>query len=68
LAKPPGRITLDPQGRTVFTPVADGRHRYLIVNEIQRARTLEAMIELASQPPVSGYWNRTARVLEPDGK
>jgi inosine-uridine nucleoside N-ribohydrolase len=52
---PPGRITLDPQGRTLFTPAADGRHRYLIVNEIQRARTLEAMIGLASQPPVSRY-------------
>jgi inosine-uridine nucleoside N-ribohydrolase len=48
---PPGRVTMDAAGRTIFTPAPDGRHRYLIVNEVQRARTLEAMVALASQPP-----------------
>jgi inosine-uridine nucleoside N-ribohydrolase len=48
---PPGRITVDDEGHTGFIADAGGRHRYLIVDEVQRARTLEAMIALASQPP-----------------
>ena len=47
----PGRVTVDDQGVTIFTPAADGNHRYLTVNEVQKARTLEAMIVLASEPP-----------------
>jgi inosine-uridine nucleoside N-ribohydrolase len=47
----PGRVTVDDQGKTIFTPSAGGPHRYLTVNELQKARTLEAMIVLASQPP-----------------
>jgi inosine-uridine nucleoside N-ribohydrolase len=46
----PGRVTVDDEGRTVFTPAAEGRHRYLMVDETQRAQTLEAMVALASQP------------------
>jgi inosine-uridine nucleoside N-ribohydrolase len=48
---PPGRVTMDAAGRTIFTPAPDGQHRYLMVNEVQRARTLEAIVALASQPP-----------------
>jgi hypothetical protein len=48
---PAGSITVDAQGRTLFTPGANGRHQYLIVNDPQRARTLECMILLSSQPP-----------------
>ncbi len=47
----PGRVTVDDAGRTIFTPSPGGTHRYLVLNDVQRARTLEAMIELASQPP-----------------
>lgn len=47
---PPGRITVEPDGNTTFTPDTAGRHRYLIVNGTQRARILEAFIYLASQP------------------
>jgi inosine-uridine nucleoside N-ribohydrolase len=47
----PGRVTVDDQGKTIFTPAADGPHRYLTVNQVQKARTLEAMVALASQPP-----------------
>lgn len=47
---PAGRITVEPDGNTTFTPDAGGRHRYLIVNDTQRARILEAFIYLASQP------------------
>lgn len=46
----PGRIGVDEVGHTPFTPDPAGRHRYLIVNEVQRARALEAMIQLTSEP------------------
>ena len=46
----PGKITVDSAGLTRFETVAGGPHRYLILTEAQRARTLEALILLASQP------------------
>ena len=46
----PGRITSDDAGRTSFHADAAGKHRYLILTEAQRARTLECMVGLASQP------------------
>ncbi len=48
---PSGEISADAQGRTHFTESAGGKHRYLIVDALQRARTLEALVALASQPP-----------------
>jgi len=48
---PAGRINVDDQGHTTFAAAAGGKHRYLIVNEAERARTLEAVIDLATQPP-----------------
>ena len=48
---PPGTIHVDDKGRTSFKPTADGRHRYLIVDDKQRARIAEAFVELSSQPP-----------------
>ena len=47
---PPGRITADDAGRTSFRPEAGGKHRYLVLPEVLRARTLECMVGLASQP------------------
>jgi len=47
----PGRIEVDGEGRTKLTPTATGPHRYLTVNEMQKTKTLEALIQLASQPP-----------------
>jgi len=47
----PGKITADTEGRTQFQADAAGRHRYLILTEAQKARTLEALVLLASQPP-----------------
>ena len=47
---PPGRITADDSGRTSFRADAAGKHRYLVLTEAQRARTLECMVGLASQP------------------
>ena len=47
---PTGRITADDAGRTGFRAEAGGKHRYLVLTEAQRARTLESMVTLASQP------------------
>ena len=46
----PGRILVDDAGRTTFEAAPGGQHRYLIVNELQKARALEAMVQLATQP------------------
>jgi inosine-uridine nucleoside N-ribohydrolase len=46
----PGRITSDDTGRTSFHAEAAGKHRYLVLTDAQRARTLECMVGLASQP------------------
>jgi inosine-uridine nucleoside N-ribohydrolase len=48
---PPGTISVLPDGSSRFEPSPDGKHRYLILQDEQRARTLEALILLASQPP-----------------
>jgi inosine-uridine nucleoside N-ribohydrolase len=47
---PPGKIASDDAGRTQFQADPSGRHRYLVLTEAQRARALEAMVQLASQP------------------
>ena len=51
---PPGWITVGDDAVTRFEPSANGSRRYLIVNDKQRERALEAMIYLASQPPCRG--------------
>jgi inosine-uridine nucleoside N-ribohydrolase len=48
---PPGVITADDRGRTQFHADPAGRHHYLMMDDQQRVRTLEAMELLASQPP-----------------
>ncbi|MCS7043976.1 MAG: nucleoside hydrolase [Bryobacteraceae bacterium] len=46
----PGWVRIDERGMTRFEPDPAGRHRHLIVDDLQRARALEAMVWLASQP------------------
>lgn len=46
-----GVIATDAEGKTAHNANPAGHHRYLIVNDIQRAKILEALIQLASQPP-----------------
>jgi inosine-uridine nucleoside N-ribohydrolase len=46
----PGTITPDDKGGTKFASDPAGRHRYLVMNDAQRALTLETMILLSSQP------------------
>ena len=47
----PGTISVDEKGKTSFSASPDGKQRYLIVNDTQRARVREAISILASQPP-----------------
>jgi hypothetical protein len=47
----PGRVTVEEDGFTRFTPAPGGRDRFLMLNDVQVARVKEALVELASQPP-----------------
>ncbi|MCX6895408.1 MAG: nucleoside hydrolase [Verrucomicrobia bacterium] len=51
---PPGRVEVEADGCTRFTPAADGRDRFLILNEGQAGRVKEAFVQLVSQPPPGG--------------
>ena len=46
-----GRVMVDKKGGTQFTPDLQGRHFILSATPEQRARTLEALIQLSSQKP-----------------
>lgn len=48
---PQGHVTVEPDGLTRFEEVSNGKHRYLTLTDVQRARTLEALQVLSSQPP-----------------
>jgi len=48
---PPGRVTVEADGFTRFSPSPDGRDRFLILTDSQIPRIKEALVELASQPP-----------------
>jgi inosine-uridine nucleoside N-ribohydrolase len=47
----PGTITVLPDGSSRFEPSPAGNHRYLRLTDEQKARTLETLILLASEPP-----------------
>jgi inosine-uridine nucleoside N-ribohydrolase len=47
----PGQISVMPDGSSRFVARPDGAHRYLMMDDAQRARALEAMTLLASEPP-----------------
>jgi hypothetical protein len=47
----PGTVRVSDAGLTDLVPQRGGRARFLLVDDVQRARALEAMVELASQPP-----------------
>ncbi|HQU44519.1 MAG TPA: nucleoside hydrolase [Pirellulales bacterium] len=48
---PPGTVAVEPDGFTKFTADAAGRHRYLVAPADRRARIVEALVQLCSQPP-----------------
>ncbi len=45
-----GQVSVDEKGQTRFTETPDGRHRYLILDPARKARALEALILLSTQP------------------
>jgi inosine-uridine nucleoside N-ribohydrolase len=47
----PGEVQVGEKGETKFTPGANGKVRYLILRDEQKARVMNALIELSSQPP-----------------
>ena len=47
----PGTIQADAKGATSFVESAGGKHRYLVVNEAQRAAARETISALMSEPP-----------------
>ncbi len=47
----PGTISVQDDGRTRFTPSADGKHRYLIVDPAQKDRVLSTYCEMVSAKP-----------------
>jgi purine nucleosidase len=48
---PPGKVTVTDQGATAFVADAAGKHRYLILRDAAtRARVIEALVQLSSQP------------------
>ena len=48
----PGRVSISRDGYTKFQADPNGQHRYLTVNAEQVIRAREAMVFLASQPPM----------------
>lgn len=48
---PPGSVVVEADGTTRFSASADGRDRYLVLPVEKRARVLEALVQLSSQPP-----------------
>ncbi len=47
----PGRVTVEKDGFTRFTPEKDGKHRFLILDDLRTARLRETLVQLCSQPP-----------------
>ena len=47
----PGTVTVEQDGFTRFDASADGRDRFLILDQSQAPRVREALVQLSSQPP-----------------
>jgi inosine-uridine nucleoside N-ribohydrolase len=48
----PGQVTVEDDGFTRFTADPQGRDRFLTLSELRAPRVKEALVQLASQPPV----------------
>ena len=48
----PGTVSFTEEGITVFVPDANGKHRFMTVDDRQIAVAREALIQLTTQPPV----------------
>jgi len=49
----PGTVAVEDDGFTRFKPSKNGKHRFLILDEVRTARVRETMVQLCSQPPAS---------------
>lgn len=49
---PPGLVTIDARGKSVFREAPNGNHRYFKLTPTQIVRAREAIVQLASQPPI----------------
>jgi inosine-uridine nucleoside N-ribohydrolase len=47
----PGTVSVQDDGRTKFTPSADGKHKYLIVDPAQKEKVIQTYTEIASLKP-----------------
>lgn len=50
---PPGQVRVGKTGLTTFEARKNGNRRYLIMSDLQKARVVEALVQLSSQPPCS---------------
>lgn len=52
---PPGTVTVEDDGATLFRPGKDGKghHRFLVMSAVQSARVREAIVQLSVEPPAS---------------
>ncbi|MCH9653718.1 MAG: nucleoside hydrolase [Planctomycetes bacterium] len=48
-----GDVSVKDNGLTTFKKSDQGRHRYLKLNDLQRKRLVEALVQLSSQPPAN---------------
>lgn len=48
---PPGTVTVADDSLTTFTSSENGKHRYLVIPDAMKPRTLEALQLLSSEPP-----------------
>ncbi|MDR3196457.1 MAG: nucleoside hydrolase [Planctomycetaceae bacterium] len=48
---PKGTVKVLDDGKTIFEPSENGKHRFLIVNSVQIAMVREALVLLTSEPP-----------------
>lgn len=48
----PGKVRVDDRGFTTYEAAAEGRHRYLTIDDKQAIRVREAFVQLCSQPPI----------------
>jgi len=60
----PGTISVTDDGRTTFTPSAQGTHRYLIVDPAQKELVIQTFREIASAKPVPRQPRRRPPVQE----
>lgn len=47
----PGKVVVEDDSATRFIPNKKGKHKFLIMNEVQTARVREAFVQLCSEPP-----------------